>query len=140
MGKRIAVIGGGLVGIEVASFLAERGRTVTVFEESGTLATEMALPRRWRELNMAREFGVRMLVNAKIESINEKDITYSAKEGGQDKEPVDSVIIAAGVKNNMALFEKIRDLGFKVYAIGDCSSVEYITGAILGGSTVGREV
>ena len=32
VGRRVAIVGGGLVGLELAEFLAERGRDVTVVE------------------------------------------------------------------------------------------------------------
>ena len=36
IGKNVVVLGGGLVGLELAEFLAERSRTVTVIEEGAT--------------------------------------------------------------------------------------------------------
>ena len=41
-GKRVVIIGGGLVGAELAEFLMERDRKVTVLEEGDKLALEMA--------------------------------------------------------------------------------------------------
>ena len=39
LGKRIAVLGGGLVGCELAVFLAERGRQVTILVRQANQAT-----------------------------------------------------------------------------------------------------
>ena len=50
LGQRVVVVGGGLVGLELAVFLAERGRHVTVVEEGAQLGVPMALPRRWRSV------------------------------------------------------------------------------------------
>ena len=61
--------GGGLVGVELAEFLAERGREVTVLEESPVLAAEMALPRRWRILYTLREHGVQLLHREGIDDV-----------------------------------------------------------------------
>ncbi|MFM8381550.1 MAG: FAD-dependent oxidoreductase, partial [Actinomycetota bacterium] len=47
VGKRVVVVGGGLVGLELAEFLAERRRTVTVLEAGKHLGLPMAMPRRW---------------------------------------------------------------------------------------------
>ena len=44
--KNIVVIGGDLVGLELAEFLVERGRTVTVLEPSGSLGPNLSIVRR----------------------------------------------------------------------------------------------
>ena len=51
IGRRVVIVGGGLVGIELAEFLAERGRRVSVLEEGRVMAAQMAHPRRWRGLS-----------------------------------------------------------------------------------------
>ena len=47
MGKDVVVIGGSLVGLELAEFLAERGRRVTLLHEKQVLGLPLAMPRRW---------------------------------------------------------------------------------------------
>lgn len=37
LGKRVSIIGAGLVGLELAEFLIERGREVTVLDPGNTL-------------------------------------------------------------------------------------------------------
>ncbi len=138
IGNRVAVIGGGLVGVELAMFLAERKRTVTLIEETNKLATEMALPRRWRALHEIREIGVNILCETTVESIGAKDITCVLKDGEKQLLKIDSVIIASGIQANHTLAEKIRKMGFDVHLIGDCSRVEYIKGAMENGFEVGR--
>ena len=46
LGRRVAIVGGGLVGIELAEFLLERGREVSVLEASGNLAVHLRVARR----------------------------------------------------------------------------------------------
>src|SRR5690606_38242916 len=48
LGKRVVIIGGGLVGLELAGFLVERGRQVSVVEPSADLGRELSIVRRWR--------------------------------------------------------------------------------------------
>ena len=65
VGKRVVIIGGGLVGAELAEFLMERDRKVTVLEEGDKLALEMAHPRRWRVLGDLRDHGVALVTGAR---------------------------------------------------------------------------
>jgi 2,4-dienoyl-CoA reductase-like NADH-dependent reductase (Old Yellow Enzyme family) len=139
LGKRVAVVGGGLVGIELAEFLSERGREVTVLEETQTLAPEMALPRRWRALYELREHGVRLLTEAHVEAITADGVAYS-KDGEHRSVSADSVIIATGVRENRTLAEALTDLGFEVHLLGDCRGVGYLEGALLDAARVARAI
>ncbi len=71
IGRNVVVIGGGLVGMEVSHFLAERNRTVTVIENGPVMATEMAHPRRWRALHQISLSGVKLHNNAEVIEIKE---------------------------------------------------------------------
>jgi 2,4-dienoyl-CoA reductase-like NADH-dependent reductase (Old Yellow Enzyme family)/ribulose 1,5-bisphosphate synthetase/thiazole synthase len=139
LGTRVAIIGGGLVGIELAEFLSERGREVTVLEETPTLAKEMALPRRWRALHKLREHGAHLLTAVHVEAITAEGVVYS-RDGDRGSVPADSVLIAAGVHEDRALANALSGLGFEVHLIGDCRGVGYIEGALLDAARVARAI
>jgi 2,4-dienoyl-CoA reductase-like NADH-dependent reductase (Old Yellow Enzyme family)/NADPH-dependent glutamate synthase beta subunit-like oxidoreductase len=139
LGRRVTVIGGGLVGVELAEFLAERGREVTVLEESPVLATEMPLPRRWRVLYTLRQHGVQLLTGAAVEEITAAGVVY--RQGGERQTtPADHVIIATGVVENRSLADALRGLGAEVQLLGDCKGVGYIEGAMLDAAQVARTI
>jgi NADPH-dependent 2,4-dienoyl-CoA reductase/sulfur reductase-like enzyme len=140
LGRRVAIVGGSLVGVELAEFLSERGREVVVLEESGTFAAQMAPPRRWRALHHLRERGVELWAEARVEAIREEGVTFRDKDGGQHTVAADSVILAAGARANHALTEAIAHLGPEVHSIGDCDGVGYIEGAIRDGACVARQI
>ena len=124
-------------GIELAEFLAGRGRDVTVIEKGPVAAVEMAHPRRWRVLHDIREMGVEVLTEAYVESIEDDHVLYSVAEEGTDsktrktsRRPVDSVILTLGLTSNPALADRIRAEGIEPICVGDCNGVGYIEGAI----------
>jgi 2,4-dienoyl-CoA reductase-like NADH-dependent reductase (Old Yellow Enzyme family)/ribulose 1,5-bisphosphate synthetase/thiazole synthase len=133
LGKRVAVIGGSLVGIELAEFLSERGRDVIVLEEGSTLGTAMALPRRWRALYTLRAHGVTLLTDVHVDGITDAGVLYT-KDGAQQTAPADSVILAAGVQENRGLADSLAGVGTEVRLLGDCKGVGYIEGAIMDGA------
>ena len=139
LGKRVTVIGGGLVGVELAEFLAERGREVTVLEESPVLATEMALPRRWRALYTLRQRGVQLLADAAAEEITGAGVMYR-RHGERQLAAADHVIVATGVVENRSLADALGGQGAEVRLIGDCQGVGYIEGAILDAARVARAI
>jgi 2,4-dienoyl-CoA reductase (NADPH2) len=138
LGRRVAVVGGGLVGVELAEFLAERGRVVTVLEEGPCFAPQMAPPRRWRALGELRERGVELLSKARVVRIASGELHYQGEEPGTIA--ADSVILAAAAQQNPQLAESLRGLDVEVHAIGDCGGVGYIEGAIHEASRIARQI
>jgi 2,4-dienoyl-CoA reductase (NADPH2) len=139
IGTRVVILGGGLVGIELAEFLTERDRTVTVLEAGQALAAEMALPRRWRALYELREHGVPLLTGVQVEAITDDGVVYS-QFGERNTLPADAIIVATGTRDNRALAESLSDCGAEVRLLGDCKEVGYLTGAILDAAQVARAI
>lgn len=137
IGKRVVVVGGGLVGVELAEYLAERGRNVTVLETGDKLGLEMAHPRRARALHEARTHGVEFATGADLVSITETEVTYRV---GEDTHTVraDAVVIASGVHSDESITQQLTNDGFDVRVVGDAGSVGYIEGAVRTGYLAGR--
>ena len=144
LGRQIVVVGGGLVGTELAEFLARRGRTVTVLEDGGDLATEMAHPRRWRALHEARAHGVDFRTSAHLVAITPNEVVAAVAEGDgivtEERFSADAVLLAGGVEPDPSLADAIRiavgdTVG--VHVVGDAEAVGYIEGAIRTGHVVG---
>jgi 2,4-dienoyl-CoA reductase (NADPH2) len=137
LGRRVAIVGGGLVGCELAEFLAERGREVTVFEEGEVFGVGFAHPRRWRVLYELREQGVRLEPGARVVEIGDGEVRFERKSesGGLTSETVsaDHVLIASGLVENRELATALEREGFRVVEVGDGTGVGYIEGAIHGG-------
>lgn len=131
LGERIVIIGGELVGIELAEFLVERGRKVTVLEEGPKLGRGLLLVRRMRLLSELTEHGVGLVANAADLRIAEDGVHYTA-DGVAQMAPADHVIVAKGAHGDTALADALRGAGLDVTTIGDCNGVSYIEGAIRG--------
>jgi 2,4-dienoyl-CoA reductase-like NADH-dependent reductase (Old Yellow Enzyme family)/thioredoxin reductase len=139
LGDDIVVWGGGLVGVELAEFLAERGRRVTVLEAGEKLGVEMAHPRRARALHEAREHGVRFVTQAELVEIGDGTVSYRI---GDDEltVPADQVVLASGVVPDTGLADALGAAGFEVHVVGDAGEVGYIQGAVRTGYLVGRDL
>jgi 2,4-dienoyl-CoA reductase (NADPH2) len=137
LGKEVVVIGGGLVGLELAEFLVERGRQVTVLEEGPRFGLELAHPRRWRVLHDLREHGARLVANAVVREIGEKEVAYeirsSPSEGQLASARADSVILAVGLGPNPGIAARLKEAGVPIREIGDVTGVGYLEGAIRDG-------
>lgn len=143
IGKRVVIIGGGLVGIELAEFLVDRDREVTVLEEGAVMATEMAHPRRWRVLTDLRDHGASLLTGAAVTQIDDGSVSYAVTDadgGALSSIEADSVVIATGLVADEGVADAFRAAGFEPTVIGDCTGVGYLEGAMRDGFHAGLAV
>ncbi|MCB1844583.1 MAG: FAD-dependent oxidoreductase [Halioglobus sp.] len=130
LGKRVVIIGGELVGIELAEFLAERGRKVTVLEEASHAGKGLFVVRRMRLLAEIEHLGVSLNLGASEVRILDGAVAYTNYRGQQRSVAADHVIVAKGARGNTTLADTLREKGFTVHTIGDCTGVGYIEGAM----------
>ncbi len=137
LGRRVVLIGGGLVGCELAEFLVERRREVCVLEDGPVLGVGFAHPRRWRVLYELREHGVRLETGVRVLEIGSKSVRFerSSEDGSRSVEEIaaDSVLLTTGLVANRTLSEALRNAGVPIVEIGDGMGVGYIEGAIHSG-------
>ena len=158
VGKKVAVIGGGAVGMEVAMQAARIGtihpnvleflmfhraesderlhdlvrkgtKEVTIFEMLPKAGQDVGKSSRWVWLQDLREREVRIVTSAKVEAIEPEGVVYTV-EGDTRKEPFDSVIMAVGSKPRTALSEGLKEAGVPFRAVGDCNKPRLIIDAV----------
>jgi len=130
LGRQVVIIGGELVGLELAEFLAERGRKVTVLEEASHAGKGLFLVRRMRLLAEIEHLGVSLNTQATAFRILDHAVSYTNCRGQQRSIAADHVIVAQGARGNTALADTFRESGFSVHTLGDCNGVGYIEGAM----------
>ena len=132
LGEHIVIIGGELVGAELAEFLIERGRKVTVIEESSHFGRGLTVVRRMRLIPELREHGVALFANASDIRISKESVAFSTGDGATHVAPANHVIVAKGAHSDTRFADELSAAGFAVKSIGDCTGVGYIEGAIRG--------
>jgi 2,4-dienoyl-CoA reductase (NADPH2) len=134
IGSKVVIVGGGLVGLELAEFLAERGRELVVLEEGPKFGLEMAHPRRWRALFDLRQHGVELVAGAIPRSIGERQVEYEVRLANGDVQlcqaEADTVILATGLGPNPTASQSLKEAGVPIREIGDASGPGYLEGAI----------
>lgn len=129
VGKDVVVIGGSLVGLELAEFLVERGRRVTLLEEGQQLGVPMAMPRRWTAVRHAKENGVVIHRHATVQRITPDYVEFEV--GGKTLSTLASmVVVASDVIAAAPLADQLAASAAEVHVVGDATAVDYIEGAI----------
>jgi 3-phenylpropionate/trans-cinnamate dioxygenase ferredoxin reductase subunit len=134
-GKRIAVVGGGYIGLEVAAVGAKRGLDVTVFEAMDRLMARAVSPQLSAfYADEHTKAGVKLMLNTGVEAFGGDGKVEWVRAGGQTYE-ADIVLVGIGV---IPCEELARDAGLAcqdgivvdqnamtgdphIWAAGDCT-------------------
>ena len=139
LGKQVVIIGGGLVGLELAEFLLARGRQVTVLEPGNRAGRELSIVRRWRVLDAVTSHGT-LKLKATVQEITRDAVLWTDADGAAQQTHADSVVLAMGAEADDRVATALAASGVPVQRIGDCAGVNYIEGAMHEGNRAGREV
>ncbi|MBM4448182.1 MAG: FAD-dependent oxidoreductase [Chloroflexi bacterium] len=140
VGKKVAIIGGELVGCETAEFLADRGKEVTVMRRGPEMATGVGPTVRDFFLSRLLEKGVTLLREVKYNSVSPKGVSITTRDGKERTIEADTVILAAGSVPETGLYEAIKGKIAEVYRIGDCVKPRTIRDAISEGFQTGQKI
>lgn len=131
-GECVIVVGGGMIGSDVALYLAEQGKKVTITTRRDEI--EGALSRRARGAYFIRlsKQDVDIRTGEHLESVNGSSIVITNRTGERSEIKGDSIVIASGLKPDRMLFEELAGLNEwdEVYAVGDCVEPRTILEAI----------
>jgi len=132
VGEKVVIVGGGVVGVETADYLLEKGKRVVVVEKLKTVASDMVEPNRTYILMKLRENGVEILTETRVEEITERGVVVYGK-GGRRTFEADTVVLAVGREPNNELIRALRFVVPELYAVGDCLIPRKIEDAIRDG-------
>jgi len=130
LGREVVIIGGELVGLELAEFLAERGRRVTVIEEASHAGRGLYLVRRLRLLAELEELDVQLQRKCSAVAIGQACVAYTNSRGQRRSINCEQVVVAKGASGDLRLAEALTAKGLTVHTVGDCNGVGYIEGAL----------
>lgn len=139
LAKRVLVIGGGLIGVEIAMDLANSGKSVTVVEPNTHLLANLipefvAVPLE----NQLQQQGVHLALSNSVQAVNRINQTLVVTLNDGREYHVDAVISAAGLRANtklaasagidvgkgIAVDQCLQTSVKDVYALGDCAEIQ----------------
>ena len=139
-GNNVVVIGGGLVGCEIAYGYAKEGKTVTIVDALDEIMklNNVPLMNKTMLLDAFEHYGTQILTSTKLKAINDDGAVVITNDGQEKTIKADSVIISVGYKPVPSLKEKLESAGCtsKIYEIGDGKKVGNVMTCISDAFTV----
>lgn len=141
-GERIVVVGGGLVGCELALSLAKKGKKVTIVElQDKLLAVNGPLCHANSEMleRLIPFNGIEVLTSSKVVKATEKGAVVDIN--GIEKElQADSIVLAVGYSSEKSLYEELKYEIPNIHIVGDARKVANIMYAIWDAYEVARYI
>ncbi len=138
-GDKVVIIGGGQVGLEVAEFLAEKEKHVTVVEMLGEVGQDVAMLPKIPLMIRLRDYGVKILTNTKAKTIKQEGIVVE-RLGKEELIKADNIVISVGATPDNKLEAELKGIVPSLYSVGDCKTPGKMLDAIHESFKIGLEV
>ncbi|MBP6383155.1 MAG: FAD-dependent oxidoreductase [Pseudomonadales bacterium] len=136
LGRRVCVIGSDLPALELADFVAHRGRRVTLIAEEQWFAQDVGPKRRQEQLSALDRLGVEVLGGVRLTGIDADAVRFEYA-GRAGSVPVDNVIIAGNPAADSSFADALAGHVAQVHAIGDCTGPGLLRKALEDGLRAG---
>ncbi len=137
-GERIAVIGGGMLGLETAEYLAVQGNAVTILKRYKTIGHRLEPLYRDYLLRKLREEGVEIITEVEVEEITGSGVVVRNEQRRRKLIPADRVVMARGARPLAKLAQELEDLHPVV--IGDARYPRKLIDAIREGFVAAKAI
>jgi 2,4-dienoyl-CoA reductase-like NADH-dependent reductase (Old Yellow Enzyme family)/thioredoxin reductase len=137
IGTRVVVVGGGLIGCEVALHLAQQNHAVTIVTRRDDFMGEgrdtgIAVEHSNRSalLELIERHHVQVRTGLHITEVDEAGVHFTDRSGNALQLAADSVVLSSGFGPQPGFAEELTRLGVPASAIGDCVQPRKIFDAI----------
>lgn len=139
-GKKVAVIGGGKIGLVTAESLTKKGHEVTILEEGRRISEDVMPTWKWRHSQWVEDLNIKVLTQVKIKQITEHGVVVLDKNGNEAMVAADTVIWATNRKSRQDLFHQAEFMADETHIVGDAVAPRGLHNAIHDGYKLGVRV
>ncbi len=139
-GDKVMVIGGGLIGAEVAELLSEKGKQVTIVEMLPKIAGDLGKTRRKFSLDGLKAAGVRVMTETTCKEIRPKSVVLEHSDQQEELVDMDAVVIAVGLRSDDSLIDHLKKSGRSYHVIGDARKPAKALDAIWEAAELARKI
>ena len=161
LGKSVAVIGGGSVGLETAVFIAAKGTItpetlhflftyeaasperlrellfkgsskVTVFEMLPRIGQDVGKSTRWILFDNLKRYNISVKTGARVTSVHNGMVKFQ-KDGREEEMQFDNVVLASGSQSVTGISADVKKMGYPFATVGDGVRAGKLNEALHGG-------
>jgi len=140
--KNVIIIGGGLIGVEIANTLVDYGNKVVIIEMLEDIARDMEMITRKLNLMKLKQANVKIFTNSRVIKVDGNKV-YFIQTNSIDKEHIleniDVFVIAAGMTPNKELIDKLEGK-IPYYVVGDADKIGDAVSAIQSGYFIAKNL
>jgi len=130
-GKKLVIIGGGLVGCELAVYYAGKGHKAVILEMLPGLASDCG---RMHKISLDHEIetneNIAPVTGMRCTRIDREGVCAVDTDGKEWFYEADSVIIAAGMHSKDSERDSLQNLASEFYAVGDANRARGVMEAV----------
>jgi 2,4-dienoyl-CoA reductase-like NADH-dependent reductase (Old Yellow Enzyme family)/thioredoxin reductase len=140
VGKKVVILGGGLVGCESAVHLAQKGKDVTLVEMMKDVAVDANVRQRPILLDMFTKLQVKVKTRMKGVKVTDKGLVCIDETGKENLFEADTVVCSVGQHALREVVNDLLDAAPEVVQVGDCVNPQKVTEALYRGYHAGLDI
>lgn len=137
--KKVVVVGGGAVGLDVVEFFAKRGADVSIVEMLPVVGKDLDFVTKVDVTNMLEKHHVNVLTNTALKEVNAESFIVE-KDGKQETLTFDYGFVCLGMRNYAPIYETLRneyqDSDVEIVNIGDSVRARRIIDGVAEGRNI----
>ena len=137
IGDKVLVVGGGGTGAEIADYLSEAGKTVTLVEMLEDIASDLVNHLQYYLKQRLDEKGVTIHTSSKVKELGKGYVMIEDASGMKKLDDFDSIILALGAeKPNDTVYKNLEGKVSELHVIGDARQPREIVDAVYEGEEI----
>jgi len=119
VGNKVAIIGGGMIGCEIADLLIEYNKDISIFEMTNQIGVDIWTAVKINIMKRLKAGHVKKNTSSKVLKFEDGVITYEKDGEVLTSEKFDTIVLAVGMKSENKLSKILDSKNIKNIVIGD---------------------
>ena len=121
VGEKVVIVGGGLVGCEIAFGYVKEGKQVTIVEELNEILNLNNVPGMNKSmlLDAFEHYGTKIYTGTKLKAVRDEGAVVELPDGTEKTIEADTVIMSIGYRPLPSLAGELTNCGAEIIEIGD---------------------
>ena len=108
-GKKVVVIGGGAVGLDVVEYFAPRGADVSIVEMMPIIGNGIDPVSKTGTFNLMEKHGVKQLTDTALLEVKENSFLVKNPDGSEEELSFDYGFVCLGMRANNPILKQLQD-------------------------------